>query len=248
VGDVNRDGYSDCIVVASKAAYLLYGNASLLNHITVTNNFTEFGTTISLLSPSQSFYDAVGVDFNGDGFSDIAVTVGGDNASIVYVFYGDAQTSNILFDSEANWNKTLDLISSTVNIAGADVNGDGCGDLIVSGTEGHIIYGWNTTTPQRSSTTVNISGISIVGGAQSADGSRFGDALFANLSALFVLYGTANPLEAVDPTTLNGTNGFVMPVINISSVASGDTNHDGISEIIVAAQGQTQVTLVLRGT
>jgi hypothetical protein len=138
-GDVNGDGVPDIIVGADQLfantgagkAYVFYGpldgNIQAVNAdaiLTGELNRDLFGAAVT----------GVG-DFNGDGFSDVAVGApengtGGGRSGRVYTFFGPL-TGTI---PAANANSIVTGSSQDelgMSVAGGDVNGDGAPDLIV---------------------------------------------------------------------------------------------------------------------
>ena len=128
-GDVNGDGYGDLIVTAEAAddaagrVYVYFGTPT---------GVVEEPTAVLLGDDGAGSlfgHSAAGVgDLNGDGYGDIAV--GALRAGHVYIYLGgetlpsDAQF--VLSSPDGAANERVRTVAS-----GADVNGDGFGDLIV---------------------------------------------------------------------------------------------------------------------
>ena len=230
---MNLDGYDDFLVVVPRGVYVIFGDKLLPPQFdTGDSNTTNLATIISI--PSSSFaYDAVGVDFNKDGYSDVAVAVGGNNA--VFVVYGRSNMSREVAEGDANFTVALASTGKAFNVDAVDMNGDGYGDVIVTGADGYIIYGGGS----RNNTLVDLDGLNAVSGAMNLDGSGFGSAVFSVTTLVYVLYGSHNLSETIDTSSLNGTNGF--SVQGAMSVTSGDTNNDGIDELIVVRANSVEV-------
>jgi hypothetical protein len=126
-GDVNGDGYGDLFVSAVDPK----------DHATA---FLYLGSPTGLVPSSQTLAAGVLValsavtDINGDGFSDVVLTVDGSNANSgsIEVYLGSA---NGVFGSPTVVTYTGNTPQSWffVNVTAAgDVNGDGYGDIMVS--------------------------------------------------------------------------------------------------------------------
>ncbi len=147
-GDVNGDGYSDCIVGAyaysdTGRAYVYHGSASGL---ATTAAWTKDGGTRTGFGRSV----AAAGDVNGDGYSDVIVGAWECSSTTgrAYVYHGSASglaaTESWTADGGASYNR----FGYSVAMAG-DVNGDGYSDVIVGdyGDDSHrgraLVYGGN---------------------------------------------------------------------------------------------------------
>ncbi len=134
-GDVNGDGYDDVIVGAYHAggggrAYVYYGGSAPDNVADLTF-LAEAADDVFGLSVS-----GVG-DVNGDGYDDVIVgapfnDAAGFNAGRAYVYFG-GPAPNAVADLVLTGAASLDQLGYSVSAAG-DVNGDGCGDVVVGGS------------------------------------------------------------------------------------------------------------------
>jgi hypothetical protein len=154
-GDINGDGFDDCIIGASgrSVAYVLFGGdygPTFGFHIVDNVAGTSLGYSVSSAG-----------DINGDGFDDLIVGGGGDSlggvdAGQAFVVFGAASFSGdinvrtmtasqgFIIQGDAEY----DLAGRSVSSAG-DINGDGFDDLIVGASgagddyagEAYILYG-----------------------------------------------------------------------------------------------------------
>ena len=247
VGDFNGDGYGDYLVTAPGAhlsslmpsgnAYLVYGgvnglpNIGNLSHLTaaqgikITGSGSSTGGTVT--GQGMTVQD-IG-DFNGDGLDDFALT--SVLSGVTYVIYGQSGNSlanlnlNTLTASQgfsvkwtkANSNGTCFFGAS---VTGADLNGDGYSDLIVSDPAG----GANSTTASSGAVYV------IYGHAGTQAPVSIG-----NTGAI------ANP--SGKSTALSGTGG-------LGSVVSavGDVNGDGYTDYVATMPSPVNTTTASTGS
>jgi hypothetical protein len=238
-GDINGDGFTDLIVKFSdiypmvggdyylghKRAYVVFGAPNVgasgsidLSTLDGSNGFRLSGINdqfiASLFSSADLSVSRAG-DINGDGFSDLIVSVPYAIDPVhpsAYVVFGSTDVGsggNLDLSSldGSNGFSLADrfLYNSRVSTVG-DINGDGIADLII----------------------------------RDPDVLLYGDPLYSGSD--YVVFGGTN-IEAggsIDLTTLNGTNGFVISNINqgrdlpqsVTSVS--DINGDGITDLIIS--------------
>jgi FG-GAP repeat protein len=212
-GDVNRDGYADFVVGASKAglAHLFLGSAAPTAADWAKGQSTN---RIDLVDPgttASAFGNAVAAagDVNGDGFADFLIGADGAStaAGAVHVYLGSAmptaRTWNTMTSSAridlADPDGATASFGSAVTCAG-DVNGDGFADFLVA--------------------------------ARTAGG----DAGAAHL------YLGASTLNAVDWNTGTRRVDLVDPdgdsaVFGSAIASAGDVNGDGFADFVIGADG-----------
>jgi hypothetical protein len=146
-GDVNNDNVTDLLVgafensdAASNAgkAYLIYGPIPSGHHSLSEADASFYGAKAG----DQAGWRVALLDFDGDGFDDIAVSANHfdaplSNAGIVYVYDGNVSSGNYNLSTSSNsWKGTHASQELGEWLANAgDVNKDGYEDLLVSATE-----------------------------------------------------------------------------------------------------------------
>jgi hypothetical protein len=232
-GDMNGDGVSDLIIGAYDAApggqvgagssFVVFGTSAgfgaalELSTLNGANGFRINGVSAGDNS-GQSVASAG--DINGDGLGDLII-------GAPYASPGnrtDAGSSFVVFGTNKSFGGVLEL--STLNgTNGFRINGVSTGDF--SGTVA-------------SAGDMNGDGLSdlIIGASQADPGGR------SNAGSSFVVFGTNKSFGGVlELSTLNGTNGFRINGVLAGdwsgrSVASaGDMNNDGLSDLIIGADG-----------
>lgn len=261
-GNVNGDSFSDVIVGA-----LLYdngetdeGNAFVylgaISFDTVVDAELQSNVAGAQLGGSV----AVVGDVNGDGRADVLCgarrwSSGQSGEGAAFLFFGGAGAFDTVVDAILEGNQVDAEFGTSVAAAG-DVNGDGFGDLLVGaplfdvavGVEGaaFLFLGGNAAFDLVADNTLTVPvssrmGFSVGGGDVNGDG--FADVLvgapsfnggLAEEGAALVYLGGARGLDAGGDGTVSSPQGSAQVG---HSVASGDVNGDGYSDLVVGAFG-----------
>ena len=133
LADLNYDGYVD--IVVSNASN---GNSQNINSFIYWGDATASYTTKTELATMSSYDNSV-ADINGDGYLDILFSNYADNNNLYtnsFIYWGDASG---LFAT-----KSEVPTNASISHAIADLNGDGCMDIIFSSFQENGMYNANS--------------------------------------------------------------------------------------------------------
>jgi hypothetical protein len=219
VGDFNGDGKLDVVITdnskSGKVDYL-QGNGD--------GTFKAAATTSTGRYPVAV---AVG-DFNGDGIPDLVTANSTDNTVSVLL---NSSSSPGTFSVAA----TPAVLSSPSSLALADFNGDGFSDLVVgysAGTQISILSGTSTSSyTTRTDITVGSTPISVAAGDFNGDGKP--DIAVVNNNS-----GGSGTVGILVNTGSGFETQVTYPVgANPITVATGDFNQDGKTDLVVTNEG-----------
>jgi hypothetical protein len=260
-GDFNADGRTDLAVSAqvysssTGRVYLFYNDGSIPTTAGTADVTITGGTTGNFFG-----YALTAGDFNGDGRTDLATGADGysSNTGRAYIFYNDgsipttAATADVII--------TGNQVNSYFGIASVagDLNADGRTDLIVyaNGITGsvlartYIFYSQNGQVNTNQSIVGNATndqfGQSLVTGDFNADG-RTDLAVGAkdystSTGRVYLFYGDGQIPSTAGTADVTITGEATTNYFGYNSLAAGDFNADGKTDLAVGAYGYSTNT------
>ncbi|MEH2071804.1 MAG: Ig-like domain-containing protein [Nostoc sp.] len=224
VGDINGDGFDDLIIGARNAnpnpkinankSYVVFGSSSGFGaSLDLSTLDGSNGFAIDGIDPNGQLVSSVSNagDVNGDGFDDLIIGAYGAGQS--YVVFGSnsgfGASLNLLDLNGSNGFAIEDLntnssLGSSVSNAG-DINGDGFDDLIIEAPFANPTIYYND----------------------------IGESYFV-YGQSYVVFGKSSGFAAsLNPSDLNGSNGFAIGQLDSSVSSAGDFNSDGFDDLII---------------
>lgn len=226
-----------------------------------------FGVNDHLIIDRGGPVDQAG-DVNGDGLDDI---IFGSGIGAVRVVFGPTNGNNgTLNGASINGDVGFSISHDNENLSYVsgigDLNADGFDDILVGSLGGtHVVFGkaGNFSRTIDVSTLNGSNGFSFnspassVSDAGDVNGDGIIDIIIGNTNASangltgvgvsYVIYGSRTGFPALlQPTALNGRNGFVVVGTNREDRsgkfvgAAGDFNHDGVDDFMIGASYKTQ--------
>ncbi len=226
-----------------------------------------FGVNDHLIIDRGGPVDQAG-DVNGDGLDDI---IFGSGIGAVRVVFGPTNGNNgTLNGASINGEVGFSISHDNENLSYVsgigDLNADGFDDILVGSLGGtHVVFGkaGNFSRTIDVATLNGSNGFSFnspassVSDAGDVNGDGIVDIIIGNTNASangltgvgvsYVIYGSRTGFPALlQPTALNGSNGFVVVGTNREDRsgkfvgAAGDFNHDGVDDFMIGASYKTQ--------
>ncbi len=264
-GDINGDGYAELAVAArydddggveSGSVYLYYGSSTGV----------AWATEQKLTASNPASYNyfgslAGGVDFDGDGYGDLAVgsnnhDLYGTNAGLVYVYYGGSTGLVASSEQQIAASDSADSLRFGIELGGVgDVDGDGFDDLAVAGSGGagavYIYYGSASGLVAGSEQKITASDgstndrfIAISSSRFDLDGDGYDDLVVGaegdsddgqGSGSVYVYYGSSTGVLASSETKLTASDAASRTSYGGYVSGAGDLNGDGYDELMVGA-------------
>jgi hypothetical protein len=227
IGDMNGDGFNDFMisVLIMNTVFVVYGRASFTDDIILSQLTKQEGFKITTSNQQEQVKSLTNLgislaslgDYNGDGFSDLAITVMNAQSTQNYIFivFGNNETFRndlhlSISDSSPPYYYSR-IITASFSFAGfsvaglGDVNGDGLSDLAI----GSLPYQGGYST-QRT--------YILFGKKKRANNEDF---YLSNMRS-------------------NGFDGFIITGGGFMVVGPGDVNNDGLADIMISSYSEWQ--------
>jgi hypothetical protein len=227
-GDVNADGILDAVVAFGAGIQVLLGES----HPLMRGSFTS---KPAIAMPGQA-YSTTLADWNGDGLMDIAVA--GPNG--VSVLLGDGKGE---FAPSAFFHVPMN-VNLPIQMAAADVNGDGRLDLIVPANGGTVLLGAPASTVAQLST----SSSATIASGQPVPLTltlRATDSAFQSPSGAVTFYDGTRALETMTQTT----SAYSFNALNLApGVHQISAKYDGNARSVGSASNTITIEVTPAGT
>ncbi|WP_437331474.1 FG-GAP-like repeat-containing protein [Sorangium sp. So ce394] len=252
-GDINGDGYADLVIgapgggpdhIEPGSAYVYLGGPEALDTgadamFTGVQNASEFGASVA------------SADFNGDGFSDIAV--GAPGSQRVYVYLASAGALDTVPDGLLVGEGELGRA-----VGAGDVDGDGFADLLVGDPMNSAAFLFLGGPGEAFDTTADLelhgeAASDRFGQTVSSSGDLDGDGFAEMLvgapevglgGKAYVFRGGERPDTEPDAAMNPRFGGTAETKIS----RAGDFNRDGLGDVVVAFGGGREVLVYLGGS
>ena len=226
LGDYNQDGNLDAAVTLTFSKMELY--------LGTGNGYFKKGETYE--TGSRSF-SGVTEDFNEDGHLDIALAASSSSASSVRLFRGNG---------DGTFQKPTRLAEQLVPLAivASDMNADGKTDLVFAAGQGDNMYLLTSNGDGSFQEPIIFSGgggpFALTTGHFNPD--KLKDVAVANSRSSSFSIIIRNP----NGTFKFPTRDYVVDGGTVLAITSGDYNHSGMSDIVVASNAKNTIEIYLQ--
>ncbi|MFA6475448.1 MAG: integrin alpha [Patescibacteria group bacterium] len=221
-GDVNNDGFDDILIgayrngdadIGAGAAYLIYGQATPLSGVISLSTAAEF--TGEAANDAAGRAVASAGDVNNDGFDDILIGADGNNDADV-----GAGAVYLIYGQSTPFAGTSSLSTAVEFTGEVTGNNDNAGRSVASAGD------------------VNNDGFDdiLIGADRNSDAD-------ASAGAVYLIYGQSTPFTGTSSlsTAVEFTGETAGDSAGISVSPAGDINNDGFDDILIGANGNSDV-------